>query len=133
MAPEASHTLLDHEPISWPIQSFTVDHDFKSADHAYLLLDRANAEFGLFYYVAAGVCVMAQLPDNEPVYFAVSRCRAACSRPGQTCKKVCVLMQHFQIDLEFTTADHASDFLQSLGRLTTKVGNMEFVVFEAQS
>jgi histone acetyltransferase HTATIP len=133
MAPDVSRTLLDHDPISWPIQSFTVDHDFKSADHAYLLLDRANAEFGLFYHIVAGVGVMAQFPDNEPVYFAVAGCRAACSRPGQMCKKVCVMMQHFQIDLEFTTADHASDFLQSLGRLATKVGNMEFEVFEAQS
>jgi hypothetical protein len=133
MAADVSRTLLDHEPISWPIQSFTVDHDFKSADRAYLLLDRANAEFGLFYHIAAGAGVMAQLHDNEPVYFEVSRCRAACSRPGQTCRKVCVLMQHFQIDLEFATADHASDFLQSLGRLATKVGNMVFEVFEAQS
>jgi histone acetyltransferase HTATIP len=133
MPPINLHALYDHEPVSWPVQSFTVDHDFKSPSPAYLLLDRANAAFDLFYHVAAGVGVMAQLPDNEPVYFEVSGTRAACSRPSQTCKKVCVLMQHSQIDLEFATSDHAGDFLQSLGRLATKVGNLNFEIFEAQS
>ncbi|KAH3919896.1 hypothetical protein HBI56_032390 [Parastagonospora nodorum] len=130
MAPNA---LLEHEPITWPIRSFVVDHDFTSPSNAYLLLDRANADFGLFFHIAAGVGTMAQLPDDEPVYFEVSRCRAACSRPGLSCRKVCVLMQHTQIDLEFSTADHASNFMQSLGRLATKVRNMEFEVFEAPS
>lgn len=130
MAPSA---LLEHEPITWPIRTFVVDHDFTSPSNAYLLLDRVNAEFGLFYHIAAGVGTMAQLPDNEPVYFEVSRCRAACSRPGQSCKKVCVLMQHTQIDLKFSTSDHALDFMRSLGRLATKVGNLDFEVFEAPS
>lgn len=77
---------------------------------------------------------MAQFPDSdEPIFFQVSRTRAACSREGQTCKKVCVLIQHMQIDLEFATADHASDFMHTLGRLATKVGNLEFEVYEAQS
>jgi hypothetical protein len=130
MAPNA---LLEHEPITWPIRSFVVDHDFTSPSNAYLLLDRANAEFGLFFHIAAGVGTIAQLLDDEPVYFEVSRCRAACSRPGLSCKKVCVLMQNTQIDLEFSTADHASNFMQILRRLATKVGNMEFAVFEAPS
>lgn len=43
-----------HHPITWPITSFTLDHSSKSLNHAYLLLDRANAEFGLFYHIAAG-------------------------------------------------------------------------------
>jgi histone acetyltransferase HTATIP len=128
-----ANVLEEHHSITWPVTSFTVDHDFKSANHAYLLLDRANSEFGLFYHIAPGVGLMAQLTDDEPIYFQISRMRAACSRPGQTCKKVCVLMQHYQIDLEFTTADHASDFLHSLGRLATKVSNLSFEVFEAQS
>jgi histone acetyltransferase HTATIP len=133
MAHEMKHELGDHNPITWPIQSFTVDHDFKSPSHAYLLLDRANSEFGLFYHIAAGVGTMAQTPEDEPIYFQVSSTRAACSRSGQTCKKVCILLRTLQIDLEFKTADHASDFLHSLRRLATKVGNLDFEVFEAQS
>jgi histone acetyltransferase HTATIP len=133
MASGLSNVLEEHHSVTWPVTSFTVDHDFKSPNHAFLLLDRANSELGLFYHIAPGVGLMAQLTDNEPVYFQVSSIRAACSRPGQTCKKVCVLMQHSQIDLEFTTSDHASDFLHSLGRLATKVGNLSFEVFEAQS
>jgi hypothetical protein len=133
MAHKMEHHLEDHAPITWPIQSFTVDHDFKSPSYAYMLLDRANSGFGLFYHIAPGTGVMAQTPENEPIYFQVSSTRAACSRPGQTCKKVCILLQAVQIDLEFTTADHASDFLHSLGRLASKVGNLDFEVFEAQS
>jgi histone acetyltransferase HTATIP len=126
-------TSSEHHAVTWPVQSFTLDHDFKSPSPAYLLLDRANAEFGLFYHIAAGVGHMAQASDDEPIYFQVSSTRAACSRAGQTCKKVCVLVQHYQLDLEFAAADHASDFLHSLGRLATKVGNLNFEVFEAQS
>jgi hypothetical protein len=54
-----------------PVQ--VVDQDFKSSSHDYLFLDRANAEFGVFLDIVAGVGLMVQLPDNEPVYFKVSR------------------------------------------------------------
>lgn len=134
MSPTTDSAANEHQSIIWPVQSFTVDREFKSPSAAHLLLDRANSEFGLIYQIAPRVAIMAQFPDNdEPVFFQVSRTRAACTRPGQTCKKVCVLVQHLQIDLEFTTSDHASDFMQSLGRLATKVGNLEFDVYEAQS
>lgn len=134
MSPPPIPAFEEHEPIIWPVQSFTVDQDFKSPHPAHLILDRANSEFGLIYQIAPRVAIMAQFPDNdEPVFFQVSRTRAACSREGQTCKKVCVLVQHLQIDLEFATADNASDFMHMLGRLATKVGNLEFEVYEAQS
>jgi hypothetical protein len=134
MSPTPIPAFEEHESIIWPVQSFTVDHDFKSPHPAHLLLDRANSEFGLIYQIAPRVAIMAQFPDSdEPVFFQVSRTRAACSREGHTCKKVCVLVHHLQIDLEFATADNASDFMHMLGRLATKVGNLEFEVYEAQS
>ncbi|KAF2819524.1 hypothetical protein CC86DRAFT_362358 [Ophiobolus disseminans] len=134
MAPNPTPTFEEHESIIWPVQSFTVDRNFKSPHPAHLLLDRANSEFGIIYQILPMVAVMAQFPDSdEPIFFQVSRTRAACSREGQTCKKVCVLIQQLQIDLEFSSADHASDFMHTLGRLATKVGNLEFEVYEAQS
>jgi histone acetyltransferase HTATIP len=134
MTPICTPILDEHQSVFWPLQSFTVDNDFKSPHPAQLFLDRANSEFGLIYQIAPGVVVMAQFPDtDEPVYFQVSRARAVCSRLSSTCKKVCVLMQHFQIDLEFRTSDQASGFLQSLGRLATKVGNLYLEIYEAAS
>lgn len=134
MSPPPTAAFDEHESIIWSVQSFTADHDFKSTHPAHLVLDRANSEFGLIYEIAPRVAVMAQFPDSdELIFFQVSQTRAACSREGQTCKKVCVLVQHLQIDLEFATADDASDFLHMLGRLATKVGNLEFEVYEAQS
>jgi histone acetyltransferase HTATIP len=133
MPPLSSTLPDDHASLTWPIHPFILNHSFRSPSPAYLLLNRATSEFGIFYSLAAGTVIMAQHPDNEPVYFAVSSTRAACSRPGQTCKKVYVLVHEAQLDLEFGTADAAADFSQALGRLATKVGNMGFEVFEAQS
>jgi histone acetyltransferase HTATIP len=134
MVTSISSIINDHESVVWPIQSFAVSNNFKSPGPAQLLLDRANAELGLVYQTAPGVAVMAQFPDtDEPVYFQVSKARAACTRFNNTCRKVCILMQHFQLDLVFTTGAHAADFLQRLGRIATKVGNLHFEVHEAAS
>jgi histone acetyltransferase HTATIP len=124
----------DHEPVTWPVQSFAISNDFKSPGPALLLLDRANVKLGLVYQTGPGVAVMAQFPDTEePVYFQVSKARAACTRFNNMCKKVCILMQHFQLDFVFTAGAHAADFLQRLGRIATKVGNLHFEVHEAAS
>ncbi|KAF1939606.1 histone acetyltransferase MYST2 [Clathrospora elynae] len=134
MASSITSISQDHESTVWPVQSFVISNDFKSSGPASLLLDRANSEFGLMYHTGPGVVVMAQFPDNdEPVYFQVSKTRAACTRFNNTCKKVCILMQHCQLDLHFTTGTHAAEFLQMLGRLATKVGNLYFEVHEAPS
>ncbi|KAF2028755.1 histone acetyltransferase MYST2 [Setomelanomma holmii] len=134
MAPIPVPSLHEHQSVIWPVQSFTVDHEFKSPAPAHLLLDRANSEIGLIYQIAPRVAVLAKLPDSDdPIFIRVSATRAACSREGNSCKKVCVLLEHMQIDLEFTTADDASVFLHTLGRLATRVGNLKFDVFEAQS
>jgi histone acetyltransferase HTATIP len=127
-------SMDDHSSSTWPISPFAVSNDFKSARPAHVLLDRANAEFGLIYATGPGIAVMAQFPDtDEPIYFQVSKVRAACTRFNNTCKKVCILMQHFQLDLLFTTGPHAADFLQRLGWIATKAGNLHFEVHEAAS
>ncbi|KAG9389324.1 hypothetical protein A1F94_002217 [Pyrenophora tritici-repentis] len=124
----------EHASVIWPIQSFAVSNDFKSPRPASLLLDRANSEFGILYETEPGVSVMAQFLDTEEaVYFQVFKVRAACTRFNNTCKKVCVLMQHFQLDLHFTIVAHAAEFLQKLARTATKVSNLHFEVHEAVS
>ncbi|CAA9957324.1 BTB domain containing protein [Pyrenophora teres f. maculata] len=124
----------ENASVIWPIQSFAVSNDFKSPGPAILLLDRANSEFGLIYETEPGVNVMAQFPDTgDAIYFQVFKVRAACTRFNNTCKKVCILMQHFQLDLHFTTGSHAADFIQKLARAATKVRNIHFEVHEAVS
>ncbi|KAF2134565.1 histone acetyltransferase MYST2 [Dothidotthia symphoricarpi CBS 119687] len=133
MASTSTFTTEGHKSVYWPIQSFAVGNDFKSQPEilTHLLLDRANCEFGLLYPLDSGVAIMAQFPDNdEPIYFQVSGVCAASFRCNNTCKKVCILMQNFQIDLEFTLAEHAQDFLQTLEQLATKLGNLYFQVYE---
>jgi histone acetyltransferase HTATIP len=126
--------MNEHSSISWPLQSFAISNDFKSPNPAQLLLDRANAEFGLVYPAGPGIIMMAQFPDtNEPVFFQVSKARAVCTRFNATCKKVCVLMQHLQIDLHFTSIADAVEFLDTLRRIATKIGNIHFEVHEAAS
>jgi hypothetical protein len=44
-----------------------------------------------------------------------------------------VLTQHIQIDMEFRHNEDASDFLQCMGCLATKVGNLYFEIYEAAS
>jgi histone acetyltransferase HTATIP len=93
MSPIA-HTLPnDHASLTWPIQSFTINHTFKSASYACILLDRATLHFGVFYPLSAGTALMAQHLNDDPIFFPVSRTRAACSRPGQKCMKEWVLVQ----------------------------------------
>ncbi|EUC46617.1 hypothetical protein COCMIDRAFT_35729 [Bipolaris oryzae ATCC 44560] len=131
----SSVTSLDEQaPVTWPIQSFTINHDVKSTGPAQLMLDRANSEFGLVYQTQPGVAVMAQFPDTEePVFFQVSKARAVCTRFNNSCKKVCILMPHMQIDLCFTISVDAGDFVHALGRIATTVGNSYFEVHEAAS
>lgn len=123
----------EHESVCWPLQSFAVNNDFKSQPETltHLLLDRANSEFGLIHQLGDGLAIVAQFPDtDEPVFFQVLRACAAGSRSNNTCKKVCVLMQNFQIDLEFTASESAQAFLQTLERLARMVGNIYFKVYE---
>ena len=124
----SSNTVTnDHSSITWHVQSFAISNDFSSPGPAQLLLDHANAEFGLVYQTEPGVAVMTQFPDtDEPIFFQVSKARAACTRLDNEFKKVCVLMQHFQLDLHFETAHDASDFLLKLRRTAAEVGNLHF-------
>ncbi|KAH9864574.1 hypothetical protein J1614_010509 [Plenodomus biglobosus] len=134
MMPRVGTMTSSHEPITWALTYFAITNEFKSPGGAELFLDRANNEFGLVYPLKHNTVVMAQFPDtDEPIHFAVSRIKAACLRTNTSCRKICVLMAHFQLDLMFATADSAAEFVQLLGRLVTKVGNEYFKIYEATS
>ncbi|KAI8938999.1 hypothetical protein NX059_004843 [Plenodomus lindquistii] len=123
-----------NESAIWPLTSFAILNEFKSPGRAELILDRGNSEFGLIHRQDTSTAVMAQCPDtDDPVFFAVAKIRAACLRTGISCKKICILMAHFQLDLVFTVASGAADFMQLLGQLATKVGNEGFEIYEAAS
>lgn len=118
----------------WPLQSYALSKNSRSNQPSQIYLDRTNAEFGIIYTLDTGLCVLADAPDtDEPVYFQVSHTRAVCSRSNQACKKVCVLLQNSQLDLEFKNGESASDFQDTLCRLANKVGNAYFEIFEAPS
>ncbi|KAL6707840.1 hypothetical protein ACN47E_003740 [Coniothyrium glycines] len=114
---------------TWRLQSFAVEKNAKSVSPGQLMLDRANAEFGIIRNTHQGVHVVVRFPDtNEPVYFAAKDVRAAAWR--EKCKKVSVLLQYIQVDLEFRLHDCARSFLDGLEDLTLAVGNHFFYSYE---
>lgn len=132
---EMVSTTSDPERVSWPLLSFAINNGFKLSDNVHLVLDRANAEFGLVTLREPGLATLEQFPENgEPIFFQLSRVRAACSRStprlNHRTRKACVLLQHCQIDLEFATADLTQDFMETLKRRAKDIRNAYFEVYE---
>jgi hypothetical protein len=116
----------------WPLRSVAVDNKLVSTPSAHLLLDRANAEFGVVQYTQPGVAVLAiHSENNEAICFAMSKALGACSRFSSTCKKVCVQTDGSQLDFEFISSDDAAEFVKQMGMLVTKVHNTHFEFYEA--
>jgi hypothetical protein len=122
----------DRSSVMWPLRSVAVDNKLVSTPSAHLLLDRANAEFGVVQYTQPGVAVLAiHSENNEAIYFAMSKALGACSRFSSTCKKVCVQTDGSQLDFEFISSDDAAEFVKQMGMLVTKVHNTHFEFYEA--
>lgn len=93
-----------------------------------LFLDRANAEFGFVEYSSSYVASILRSPKtDEPAYFQAESMRAVAWR--ERCKKVCVLFQHLQLDLQFASPDLARSFLNMSGDLMMAAGN-QFYTYE---
>ncbi|KAH8724399.1 histone acetyltransferase MYST2 [Phaeosphaeriaceae sp. PMI808] len=119
----------DHSPITWPLQSFSVKHDYRPTGPWRLLLDRANGELGIVSaHQPLATMALAQFPDDEPIYFEAKTGRAASWRPK--CKKVSLLFEHMQIDLEFITVDEAHRFLHTVEDIAMVAGNHHFYSYE---
>lgn len=115
-------TTTEFEKASWPLSSFSIDN-YKLSGQASLVLDRAHSEFGLVTHIASGITILEEFVSrNEPIYFQASKARAACYRANR-CKKACILMPSWQIDLEFTTVDLVQQFMDALKRCAKAVGN----------
>jgi hypothetical protein len=118
----------EHLSITWTLQSFIVDRAIKSTGQSRLYLDRANSEFGIVSHASPAIISMAQYPDDDPIYFQAKSARAAAWRTR--CKKIALLFQHLQIDLEFTSVEDAHAFLHVIEDIAMTAGNNFFYSYE---
>ncbi|KAH7410362.1 hypothetical protein DE146DRAFT_675082 [Phaeosphaeria sp. MPI-PUGE-AT-0046c] len=121
----------DYGPAIWILASFTVSQTYKSHGPSRLYLDRANGEFGVVSMSPHATPTMAQFPDDEPIYFEGKCARAAAWR--SKCKKVVLLFEHCQVDLEFAAVDSAHDFLHAVEDIAMGTGNNFFYSYEVPS
>ncbi|KAL1793826.1 hypothetical protein ACET3X_007247 [Alternaria dauci] len=129
MPPFPKPSTEDGRSVTWLLQSFTIGNEQKIASPTNIFLDRANAEFGFIQYNASSIASILRFPDtDEPMYF---RAKGACASAWRDkCKKVCILFQHLQLDLEFASPDRARGFLNMLEDIATAAGNHSFYSYE---
>jgi hypothetical protein len=128
MIPEKEYGLEEFDPATWNLLSFTINHDLKPSGPRLLYLDRANGEFGIVSSSASAVTVLAQYPDDEPIYF---QGKIACAASWRAkCKKVTLLFKHSQVDLEFAQVEEAHGFLHALEDIAMAAGNHFFYSYE---
>ncbi|KAJ4331547.1 hypothetical protein N0V95_009863 [Ascochyta clinopodiicola] len=125
-------TTEDHDTVSWPLESFTIGKDCNSSNPTRVFVDRAAHEFGIIYYFANSVAAVEQYSDTgEPVYFQAKTALTACWH--SKCKKVSVLFQHLQVDLQFCSTQEARDFLDAFKDSTKITQNNAFHAYEHNS
>jgi hypothetical protein len=128
MIHEKEHALKKFDPATWDLQSFTINQEPKLLGLSRLYLDRANGEFGIVSSPASAITILAQYPDDEPIYFSGKTACAASWRAK--CKKISLLFKHSQIDLEFAQVEEAHHFLHSLEGIAMAAGNHFFYSYE---
>ncbi|KAI4640864.1 uncharacterized protein J4E79_011794 [Alternaria viburni] len=129
MPPFPKPAAEDSKSVFWMLRSFTIGKEQKTTGHTTLFLDRANAEFGFVAYTSASIAFVLRFPEtNEPIYFQAKTARAAAWRDKS--KKVSILFQHLQVDLEFASTDRARGFLDVLEDIATAAGNHFFYSYE---
>jgi histone acetyltransferase HTATIP len=128
MPPSPRTSTEDPQPLTWLLQSFVFGKGQKITGATSLFLDRANAEFGFIRYSAYDAAAFPRYPETDSgKNFGAEEARAAAWR--EKCKKVCVLFQHGQLDLEFASPDLARSFLDMLGDIMMAAGN-QFYTYE---
>jgi len=129
MPPFPKSIAEDSKPVLWLLQSFSIGKEQKTAGPTFLFLDRANAEFGFVSSNSSSIATVLRFPEtNEPIYFQAKTARAAAWRDKS--KKVSILFQHLQVDLEFASTDRARGFLDVLEDIATAAGNHFFYSYE---
>ena len=129
MPPFPKPPAADSKSATWSLLSFAFGKEQKIDVHTTLFLDRANAEYGFVVYTSASIAFVLRFPEtNEPIYFQAKTARAAAWRDKS--KKVSILFQHLQVDLEFVSPDRARSFLDVLEDIATAAGNHFFYSYE---
>lgn len=118
----------DYGPAVWFISSFTVSQTYKSHGPSRLYLDRANGEFGVISVSPEATPTLALYPDDEPIHFEGKTTRAAWW--GTRRKKIVLLFEHCQVDLDFAAVDSAHDFLHTIEDIAMGAGNNFFSSYE---
>ncbi|KAI4639122.1 uncharacterized protein J4E78_011010 [Alternaria triticimaculans] len=119
----------DYKSLLWKLRSFSIGKEQKNTDPTFLFMDRANAEFGFVDSTSFSIASVLRFPEtDEPIYFQAKTARAAAWRDKS--KKVSVLFQHLQVDIEFASPDRARGFLDVLEDIATAAGNHFFYSYE---
>jgi hypothetical protein len=117
-----------YDAFTWNLLSFTINHEYKSSGPSRIYIDRANGEFGIISPSSIAVANLAQFPDDEPIYFQGKNARAASWRVK--CKKVTLLFEFLQVDLDFVEVDCAHAFVHSVEAMALAAGNHYFSSYE---
>ena len=129
MPPFPKPPAEDSKPVGWRLQSFNIGKEQKTTGHTFLFLDRANAEVGFVSFNTHSIATVLRFPETtEPIYFQAKTARAAAWR--DKIKKVSILFQRLQVDLEFASPDRARSFLDVLEDIATAAGNHFFYSYE---
>ena len=129
MPPFPKSIAEDPGSVFWQLQSFSIGKEQKTTGPTFLFLDRANAEFGFVRSSTFSIATVLRFPEtNEPIYFQAKTARAAAWR--DKIKKVSILFQRLQVDLEFASPDRARSFLDVLEDIATAAGNHFFYSYE---
>jgi hypothetical protein len=131
MASTAISDADEHNTVTWNLQAFVINHEYKASGASRLYLDRANGEFGIVSPQLLAVTTLAQFPDDEPLYFQGKNIHAAAWRAR--CKKISLRFEFLQIDLEFTAVDEAHTFLHVVEDIAMAAGNQFFSSYEVPS
>ena len=104
----------------------------KSADPLTLFVDRATHEFGAVYYNLNSAAIPQRLEGTEePAFFSVKYALAACWHSKS--RKVSILLEYAQVDLEFHTVEEAREFLNTFEDAAATTQNNSFCSYEHHS
>lgn len=119
----------DEPAPTWELLSFTVNHDFKLSGLFRFYLDRGNDEMGIILANSPATIALAQFKDNEGIYFQLKSARAASWRAK--CRKISLLFQQLQLDVDFASFEQARAFLNDVEAIMMRLGNHYFSTYEA--
>ncbi|OAL45050.1 hypothetical protein IQ07DRAFT_232852 [Pyrenochaeta sp. DS3sAY3a] len=118
---------IDSDRNSWPVLSFAVNHAIVSSP-AMLALDRTHSEFALVTPLTSGFTTIEEWADDDgPIFFEAATVHSAGFQHGED-RKVAILTPDWQVDLVFTSANLAHNFMDALELHARAQGNNGFMI-----